>query len=129
MGTEIEEIVTHYVKELNGPNCEDAIHSLMETPSEAIPFLITKFNEEKNTDNQISIVHAIWQHRNPSTISFLSKLLSSDTEMLWQEALDGLITIGGNDSLLALNQAKQVLSTNNVKVRFINEAIGLINGV
>ncbi|MCP5078492.1 MAG: hypothetical protein GY951_10620, partial [Psychromonas sp.] len=84
---------------------------------------------EKSTDNQVLIVHAIWQHRDSSTISFLSKLLSSDTEVLWQEALDGLITIGGNDSLLALNNAKQLLSTNNVKVRFINEAIGLINGV
>ncbi len=129
MGSEIEEIVTHYVKELNGSNSENAIHSLMETPNDAIPFLITKFNEEISTDNQVSIVHAIWQHRDSSTIPFLSNLLGSEAEALWQEALDGVIAIGGKDSLLALNKAKQVLSASNVKVRFINEAIGLINEV
>jgi HEAT repeat protein len=51
------------------------------------------------------IVEAIWQHRQPSVVTFLADVLRDPTPMVWRQALDGLVTLASPESIRVLRSA------------------------
>ncbi|MFN0052734.1 MAG: HEAT repeat domain-containing protein [Planctomycetales bacterium] len=82
---------------------ENAVHALVEAPHAIIPILASAFRSEPDPLKRSIILHVIWQHRDPSAIPFLAEGLQDRSPQVWKEALDGLVTIGGPESLAAIN--------------------------
>lgn len=85
---------------------ESALCSLREANDAVIPLLINALFREENRDIRGEIVHCIWQHRRPETIAFLAEALRDPEPGVWQEALDGLVAIGGHEAIRALEAAR-----------------------
>ena len=51
------------------------------------------------------LVEAIWQHRDPSVIGFLIDVLGDPMPVVWEQALDGLVTLACPESMTLLRSA------------------------
>lgn len=121
MSDELKEQAELYVSRLSGTGSEDALHSLMEFPNEALPILVELYQAETVESAKRSILHAIWQHRQESSIWFLlNVLVNENIESLWQEALDGLVAIG---SIKAITELHPLSVKGSLKSRYVSEAI------
>ena len=123
---DLKSYVADYTAQLNGPNGEDAFFSLIELDDAAVPVLIEAFHSERNTSVRTDLVEAIWQHRLPDTIRFLSETLDDPVPEVWQKALDGLVALGGQEAITALEAAKPIVSHHRdgaVRTEWIDEAI------
>ena len=121
MKHEMEKRCRHYLALLERDDGEDALHSLMELPIDALPVLRQLYLPESSDIRKKAIVHSISQHRDINSIGFLiSVLVNEDDEEIWQESLDGLI------ALAASEQLSSVLVNSPKKAASIKEAIQLI---
>jgi hypothetical protein len=102
----LERYVADYLDLMREGRAEDALCGLIEAGAAVVPVLIDAFAREENRDIRAEIVHCIWQHRRPETIMFLAATLRDAEPGVWQEALDGLVTIGGRDAIGALEAAR-----------------------
>jgi hypothetical protein len=84
---------------------EAALHGLIELPDNALAELIEYFRSEELAPIRALIVKALWERRD-SSITFLGEALRDPEEEVWQEALDGLVTLGSTQSLEVLQTAK-----------------------
>src|SRR5262249_58337453 len=89
---------------------EDAFFGLIAADPGIVPVLIEAFAREENRGIRAQILQYIWQHRRPEDIGFLAELLSDSEKAVWQEALDGLVAIGGREAIQALQAARTKLS-------------------
>lgn len=73
------------------------------------------------------LVEIIWQHRRLETIPFLAEALSDASTAVWQNALDGLVALGGPPALAALQAAREQLQpgqpADRVRAQWYDEAI------
>ncbi len=124
---DLKAYTTHYIKQLSGPNHENAYHSLIEADKAIIPFLIEAFQVEQDPAIRAILVETIWQHRVPATIDFLSVALNDSAPKVWKAALDGLVTLDGSAAICALETAKhKILSDHqntSIQVEWIDEAL------
>ncbi len=88
----------------DGADAENAYFSLIEANPVVVPILIGAFAQDENHEIRAKIAKCIWLHRRPVDIGFLSELLYDSDKAVWQEALDGLVTIGGNEAVQALKK-------------------------
>lgn len=101
-----KEFTTHYVKRLKGAEREDAYHSLIETDDLIIPNLIDAFHNDEDAAIRSKLVEIICQHRNPSTIEFLSEALHNPIPEVWKNAMDGLVALACPKAIEALRSAR-----------------------
>ena len=67
------------------------------------------------------ILHAIWQHRDIDALEFLVGIVrNSDSELIWQEAIDGILALRDKASLEIMDLPCPK------KMHSINEAIELL---
>ena len=119
---DLDEVVRYYIDMLQTVNGESALHSLMELHFDCTECLKKAYFRESNPDIKQLIVHAIWQYRDRRLLNFLLDVLEhEDTESVWQEALDGIITLRETGLLESLKDVSQK------KQNCISEAITLIN--
>jgi HEAT repeat protein len=113
--------------ERGGHDWEDAYFRLIEASDAIIPILIERYHATSSADLRALLVEIIWQHRQPETIEFLAKTLDDTSESVRQNALDGLVTLGGPPALLALETARQRLQisrpADKVRAQWFDEAI------
>lgn len=114
--------VFQFVQELCEGN-ENAYHSLIEASHEIVPVLIQQFAKTENGECRALITEVIWQHRLPSTISFLTSALNDNNKEVWNQALDGLVAIGGEKSRIALQEIQERMSNSDIRYLAITEAI------
>lgn len=117
------------VHELVSALCDgdrNAFHTLIESDHDIIPVLIEQFKNANDGQCRANIVEVIWQHRLPSTISFLATALNDVHPDVWKQALDGLVTIGGPQSLDALNHCLVEIPQHDERSAWIAEAIDQI---
>jgi HEAT repeat protein len=101
---------------------EDSFFALIEAGSEIIPKLEVQFWKETFPERRAAIVRIIWEFRNKDTIQFLSEALNESSDVIWKEALNGLITIGGENVRNILDSA--IIQSKQIKREWILEAIG-----
>jgi hypothetical protein len=120
--SDLEGMVAHYLDRLDGPGSDDAFHSLLECSREALPALIEAYWSEKRVGVKAAIVRIVWMSRDPGTVGFLVSTLQDVDAAVWKEALDGLVTIGGEQVLDALRESMESES-HSEKLPWICEAI------
>jgi hypothetical protein len=81
----------YYIKRLDGPDGDNAYHSLIEADDAIIPFLIEAFRNQQNPAIRSTLVEIIWHHKLPETVEFLSEALNDSAAEVWKSALDGLV--------------------------------------
>ena len=108
-----------------------ALQGLIELPDDALADLTEYFRSEALAPIRALIVKAIWERRNPSSIPFLGEALRDPEEEVWQEALDGLVTLASVESFAVLQNAKISAPSEHSKDRrfrlWLEEAIEQVN--
>jgi hypothetical protein len=110
---------------------EAAFFGLIETLSGILPHLIKRFREEPDEDMREFIVEVVLQHRNPESVLFLAGALYDRSPFVWKAALDGLVMLGGSESMEALGAARSRIFPNAAQqlefLAWINEALQQMN--
>jgi HEAT repeat protein len=114
MAENYTELIAHYIRigEWN---------RLDELDSQALPILQQYAVSEQDEDVRAILVEAVWQYRRPESIPFLAQMLNDPSKNVWKAAIDGLVTLGTDDALLALKTAKASASAK--QFEYIDEAI------
>ena len=102
---------------------DNAYHALIEANPDIIPALIEQFANVEDGEFRAKIVQVIWQYRLPTTVSFLASALNDEHPAVWKCALDGLVTIGGSLSTIALNDFLVRISRDDDRLPWITEAL------
>jgi HEAT repeat protein len=120
------EYVSYYVKQLREGRHGDAYFSLIEG-GPIVPLLIEAFGKDENRGIRADIVRCIWQHRRLESISFLAEVLHDPEPAVWQEALDGLVALGGREVTTTLQEARKRVPVSGpargITVEWIDEAL------
>jgi hypothetical protein len=111
------------------PDGSAAWHTLVEMDDAAVPELIGVFKAESDASVREFLVEVIWQHREPSTIAFLGQALNDPEPVVWQQALDGLVTLASPAALRVLyatrdSAAGDFRSWIEEAIRQVEQAIG-----
>ena len=75
MSENLDEYVAYYLDRLEGPEAENAFHSLIEAPVEAVPLLVEAYHQQSCSSKRAAIVEILWQFRDAKTV--LGELLSN----------------------------------------------------
>jgi len=106
---------------------DGVFHALLEMGDEVIPDMIDVFRDEKNVKVRAFLVELVWQNRQQTTIPFLTEALNDPEPMVWEQALDGLVTLASQPALDALRDARKRRFTNDKQRakfrRWLDEAI------
>jgi HEAT repeats len=121
------EYAAYYLDLMRQGYAEAAFFGLIEAEQTVIPVLMEALVREENFGTHAQIVQCIWQHRRSEDISFLVGLLDDPDSTVWQEALDGLVAIGGSEAISGLYQVRMRLpaerSGKAISVDWIDEAL------
>lgn len=101
-GSEIE----YYLKMFRRGEADDAFHGLLELDTSVVPELIEAFRKERNAGLREFLVEVIWEFREASVIPFLGEALLDSEPCIWQEALNGLVTLASPAALDVLQAAR-----------------------
>ncbi len=126
MAEDLEVFVAQQLACLDGPDGEDAFHTLIEAPRSILPLLMLAYHQQAPSSVRATIVEIVWQFRDPSTLSFLAEALRTDDGNVWKQALDGIVTLGGPNAVHVLtDQADRERKERGVtqKLEWIQEAI------
>lgn len=125
MDVDLRTMVTKLLMELDGPRGEDAFCALRDVP-EALPLVAEAFEHERDGARRESLIHCLWQFRDMKALPTLSAALHDADDRVWKEALDGIVTLGGDVALRVLEEARDSAGkdpTGKVKREWIEEAI------
>ena len=107
---DISEAVRYYLDQLRDGACEDAFFGLLDLGPEAMPLLIAAAAEPENHDVRANLVEVIWQYRRPEAVAFLGAALDNSEPAVWQQALDGLVVLGGPAAARQVREALERLA-------------------
>ena len=117
--------MAHHIERLRAG--EDVFLPLAQAEDAVVPRLIEAFRAEHDPDVRAALVEIIWQHRLPETIEFLAQALADDAPEVWKNALDGLVALGGEAAIEALQSARDRISVHGQatadRVEWIDEAV------
>jgi HEAT repeat protein len=99
------EYAAYYLERLRRGQAEEAFYGLIEAEPAVLPVLIEAFANEADPVIRAEIVRCIGQHRRPEAVGFLAEVLHDPAPTVWQEALDGLVALGDNQAIQALQAA------------------------
>ena len=119
--TEIAELI----RQLHGPGAEGAQCTLTGMP-ETLHVVVAVYEAEPNPRRRAALIHCLWEYRDLAALPTLQRALLEADERVWKEALDGLVTLGGEEAERALRDARDMLArqpSGDVKHEWIDEAI------
>lgn len=105
---------------------DTAFHTLIEGDKTIIPLLTQQFATRVCGTDRARIIEVIWQLRDKATILFLASALNDECPEVWKQAIDGLVTIGGDQSLATLKTVLDQLHNADARSPWIAEAIDQI---
>lgn len=130
VNTDLRRTVTKLLAELDGPGAESAFFALKDLP-DALPLVAEAYERESDGGRRESLIHCLWQFRDSKALSTLSAALYDPDDRVWKEALDGIVTLGGDAALRVLEEARHLAAKNpteEVRREWIEEAIRQIQG-
>lgn len=85
---------------------ESAFFELLEMPGDALPAMTDIFRTERLPEIRAFLVKVAWARRDQAALPLLSEALNASEEEIWQEALDGLVTLSSQEALDVLRSAR-----------------------
>ena len=113
--------IASYLRSLDGPDGENARHSLIEIGPAVIRDLEAAFKVAETDRARQAIVHVAWQVGSRESLPLLQDALEDAHDRVWKEALDGLVTIGGSEAIAIVRQAGKRTTAD--KRHWLDEAI------
>jgi len=111
---------------------EEAFFGLIEADPAVLPILVESFVKVENRGIRADLVRCIWQQRRPDALGFLAEVLHDPEPAVWKEALDGLVCLGGDQVIKALQTARTTIaavkSGRGIKVEWVDEALEQLRG-
>jgi len=102
--TNLEASAAYYLNRIEKD--ESAFFSLIEAPAAIVPLLESVFRSEFDTGRRSAILKVIWQRRDRSAMPLLADALQDSSPRVWKEALEGLVALGGQESMLSIQAAQ-----------------------
>ena len=68
--------------------------------------LVNAFRSETDSAVKAFLVEVLWQQRDPSAIPVLGEALHDNHQQVWQEALNGLVTLASRDAIKVMQRAR-----------------------
>jgi len=122
--------VAALLSQLDGPEAESALCALRSL-REALPLVAAAYSRESDGRRRESLIHCLWQFRDVGALPTLSAALHDPNDHVWKEALDGIVTLGGDAAVRVLEEAHNIPAkspTEKVKREWIEEAIRQLQG-
>lgn len=98
--------ITHYLELFRRGDTDNAFHGLLELDRNILPELMASARAQQDIRVREFLVRVIWQHREPTVIPFLGEMLFDSEPQVWQQALNGLVTLASPASLEVLRAAR-----------------------
>jgi len=83
-----------------------AFFGLINRGDSLLPDLVKAFQSEADPKVRAFIVEVLWQQRDQRAIPALAEALNDPDERVWQEALNGLVTLASTESVEALKMGR-----------------------
>ncbi len=93
MSSIISEILTKFRK----GDEEAAFYDLLELPGELLDDLIDEFRTEQESDVRALLIKVAWERKENGVVPFLTEALTIPDELIWQQALDGLVALASRE--------------------------------
>ena len=103
------DMIAHYLHQFRQSKSEDAFFALIHLDESQVPNLINAYRDETNADIQALLVEIISHYKQPTSLGLLTNALQSPNPQVWKNALDGIVSIGGQASIQVLEEEKQRL--------------------
>ena len=129
MDADLRRTVTELLAELDGPRTESALCALRNLP-EALPSVAEAYAHESDGRRRELLIHCLWQFRDLAALPTLSAALRDPDDRVRKEALDGIVTLGGDAALRVLEEARDARAKARIeksKRAWIDEAIRQIH--
>jgi len=84
---------------------EQSFFALIGVADVILPRLEAAYWEDPSPERREAIIRIIWEYRNPASLAFLAQVLDDPADSVWQEALNGLVAIGGCEARDLLQSA------------------------
>ncbi len=119
--------VDDYLHQLHTAQHEDAYMRLVEADAAVVPQLIQAFHTTTSPAVRVTLIEIIGQHRQSSTVDFLTRALRTDDPQQWQAALDGLVMLNSAASIQVLEaERKQLIAArqpSSTRLAWFDEAL------
>jgi hypothetical protein len=119
-------MIAYYLHQLRQSKSEDAFFALIHLEEAQVSELINAYRDENRVDIQVLLVEIISHYKQPSSLGFLASALQNPNSQVWKNALDGIVSIGGQASIQVLEAEKQRLLVEkhfSERVEWIEEAL------
>lgn len=77
---------------------EAAFYDLIELPGNLLPDLVQEFHAAGDSEIRALLVKVAWERKEPDVIPFLGDALTARDELVWQQALDGLVAHASHEA-------------------------------
>ena len=104
--SDLTEFVNQYVSQLEGPNSDNAFHSLIEASPNCLPLLQRACEGEKSASLRARIIEVMSHFRCEESAGFFAEMLYSTDAPVWKASVDALVRIGGRKARIVLEAAK-----------------------
>ena len=81
-----------------GGDEEAAFYDLIELPGDLLTDLIEEFQATADSEVRALLVKAAWERKEQGVIPFLRDALTVPDELVWQQALDGLVAHASDET-------------------------------
>lgn len=92
----------------------------------ALPFFIAAFQRETDPKRRSRLIRVVWQFRDSAALPALAEALRDAHQEVWKDALDGVVTLGGEEALRVLRHARTIAADYtdaSVRLTWIDEAV------
>jgi hypothetical protein len=86
---------------------ETAFYDLLESPGSLLSELIDGFRSDSQSQVRALLVKVAWERKEEGVIAFLSEALTVADELVWQQALDGLVAFPSDEVREILIEARE----------------------
>ncbi len=97
----------------------------------ALPHFIAAIKEQRDPGRLRRLIRVVWQFRDRSALPVVAEALRDPRDEVWKDALDGIVTLGGDQALRILHDERDSLlrasePATAIKRSWIDEAIGQV---
>ena len=91
-------IVSDILTKFRGGDEEAAFYALLELPGELLDDLIGVFRAEQDSNVRALLIKVAWERKENGILPFLNDALDVPDELVWQQALDGLVAFASPEA-------------------------------